>query len=218
MMKKKAFTLIETVIVVLIIGILSTILVKSYIQMSQIAFRVEQEKNVTQEVLLTSEVLQNYADRNKLDFKKYEEEFGWDYLKNNKWLVDILYLTGIDGAIAITTQGEDCLNPGEDIIEHRDGKDYIKHNDCRVQVQQDEKIFQLTNPKKVQMTKLWFKIIPYASYQTYFEQDNELCESNFVACPHQPGFWVLWKSYSTNYGIQRSSNVMIPFQQFFSLQ
>jgi len=211
-------TLIETVIVVVIIGMLSTMLVKTYIQMSQISFRIEQEKNVTQEILLLSEVLQNYADRNSLDYEKYKEL--WiSYLKDHEGLTDILYLTGLDWNIAITTKWDGCLAPWEDIIIEEDDKKFIQEWECRVTIEQNDKKFNITNPKKVRVTQLRFKIIPYATYDDYFSDSaEEICDTNYLACPHHPWFRILWKAYNVNYWIQRSNNIMIPLQQFFSLQ
>ncbi len=217
-MKKKWMTLIETVIVVVIIWMLSTILVRSYIQISQISFRVEQEKNVTQEILLLSEVLQNYSDRNTLDYEKYKE-LGLTYLKSNEGLTDTLFLTGIDGNITITTEWDGCLAPWEDIILDNDGKKTIQEWECRVTIKQNDRKFNITNPKKVRVTQLRFKIIPYAPYDDYFSDDgDDICDTNYLTCPHHPGFRIIWKAYNINYWIQRANNIMIPMQQFFSLQ
>ncbi|NOZ43583.1 MAG: type II secretion system protein, partial [bacterium] len=92
---KKAFTLMETILVLFIIGLLSGILVKTYVQMSKISFRIEQEKNVTQELFFVSEVLQNFADRNSIDFAKYNSKENLNYLTDNKGLVKNLYLSGL---------------------------------------------------------------------------------------------------------------------------
>jgi len=49
-------------------------LFKTYITISQISFRVEQQKYLNQEMLFVSETLQNFANRNKIDYDKYYEE------------------------------------------------------------------------------------------------------------------------------------------------
>jgi type II secretory pathway pseudopilin PulG len=56
-----------------IIGILSVILLKTYTWISQMTFRVQQTKNVQQEVLRLSQVMQNFADRNTIDFSQYSD-------------------------------------------------------------------------------------------------------------------------------------------------
>jgi prepilin-type N-terminal cleavage/methylation domain-containing protein len=71
MLNKKAFTLIEITLVVAIIGLLAGILFKTYITMSQISFRVEQQKIVNQELLFVTETFQNLANRNKIDYERY---------------------------------------------------------------------------------------------------------------------------------------------------
>jgi prepilin-type N-terminal cleavage/methylation domain-containing protein len=70
---KKAFTLIEITLVVAIIGLLAGVLFKTYITMSQISFRVEQQKIVNQELLFVTQTLQNLANRNNIDYKRYDD-------------------------------------------------------------------------------------------------------------------------------------------------
>jgi type II secretory pathway pseudopilin PulG len=67
----KWFTLIETLIVVVIIWILAVILMKTYTFVSEISFRIQQEKNVTQETLFLSQIIQNLSDKNSIDYDKY---------------------------------------------------------------------------------------------------------------------------------------------------
>jgi hypothetical protein len=40
--------------------------------MSQISFRVEQQKIVNQELLFVTEILQNLANRNDIDYDRYD--------------------------------------------------------------------------------------------------------------------------------------------------
>jgi hypothetical protein len=53
-------------------------LFKTYITISQISFRVEQQKIVNQELLFVSEIMQNFANRNKINYDEYPD------LKNTK--------------------------------------------------------------------------------------------------------------------------------------
>ena len=52
-MRRKAtlkwFTLIETMIVMVIVGILAVVLIESYTTISRIALKIEQEKNISEE-------------------------------------------------------------------------------------------------------------------------------------------------------------------------
>jgi len=88
--KKNGFTLLELLVVMTIIGILSVILFRTFATVSELTFRVEQEKNVTQEIISFSQILQNYADRNQIDYDRYEN------LTSTEGLTDTLYLSGQD--------------------------------------------------------------------------------------------------------------------------
>jgi len=70
--KRNGFTLLELMIAIGIISILSAILFRTFATVSEVAFRVEQEKNVTQEIISFSQILQNYADNNQIDYYKYQ--------------------------------------------------------------------------------------------------------------------------------------------------
>jgi len=88
-MKTKAFTLIETIIVLVIIGLLATVLIQSYLTISKIAFTVEQEKNLTEESLLLTQIFSSIAENATIDYEKYG-----GVLKDNDGFTDTLYLTG----------------------------------------------------------------------------------------------------------------------------
>jgi prepilin-type N-terminal cleavage/methylation domain-containing protein len=95
-MKKKAFTLIEILIVLFIVGMLIGIMFKVYTTVAQIAFRVEQQKNVNQELLFMSEILQNFSNRNKIDYSKYGDDRSVDSRNNlvvNNGYTNVLYMT-----------------------------------------------------------------------------------------------------------------------------
>lgn len=64
-------TLLELLIVMTILGILFVLLLKTYNWISTMVFRVQQEKEVTQEVMHISQVVQNYSERNTIDYQKY---------------------------------------------------------------------------------------------------------------------------------------------------
>ncbi len=217
---KKAFTLIETVIVLFIIGMLSTVLIATYLQMSKISFRVWQEKNVTQEVLFISEVLQNLADNNTIDYARYSNYFGdIGGLASHSGEVTVLYLSGWDGHLAIYTTGS-CI----DLTTEYSSLKYFQQNKkvarCSMVLEKEDwSITQLSNDKKVYLSKALFKIIPFATTKDYFSEKNqELCTTNYLACPHHPWFRMLLKAYSTHYGLKRSNNVLLPVQEFFNLQ
>lgn len=80
---KKGFTLVEIVIATLIVGILSVLLMSTYITMTRIAFRVQQEKNVTEHAMVLTQVVQNFADTMAIDYPRYAQTFGTQYLTDH---------------------------------------------------------------------------------------------------------------------------------------
>jgi prepilin-type N-terminal cleavage/methylation domain-containing protein len=75
MQNHKAFTLIEVIIVTLILGLLAGLLLNTYVTMTKIAFRVQQEKSMTEQIVYVMQVIQNLAEKNTIDYVRYEEEF-----------------------------------------------------------------------------------------------------------------------------------------------
>lgn len=70
-MIKKAFTLVETMIVLVIIGILAVVLTQSYLTISKIAFTIEQEKNLSEEALMLTQMIQSITEDATIDYEKY---------------------------------------------------------------------------------------------------------------------------------------------------
>ncbi|MDR0282786.1 MAG: prepilin-type N-terminal cleavage/methylation domain-containing protein [Candidatus Peribacteria bacterium] len=71
---KKAFTLIEIIIVLIIIGILSLVLTQAYITITKLSFTIEQEKNLTEESLMITQILQSISDTATIDYDEYNGE------------------------------------------------------------------------------------------------------------------------------------------------
>ena len=69
---RKAFTLLELLIVMVILGILFVMLLKTYNWIAAVVFRTQQEKEVAQEILQLSQIFQNFSDRNTIDYPKYD--------------------------------------------------------------------------------------------------------------------------------------------------
>lgn len=57
-------------------------------------FRVQQTRNVHQEVLHLSQIIQNFADNNAIDFTQYTK------LSLTNGIVDQLHLQGKDGTVS----------------------------------------------------------------------------------------------------------------------
>lgn len=210
MKSKRWFTLIELVIVMAILGILFVLLLRTYNRISTMVFRVQQEKEVAQEVLQISQIVQNLADRNTIDYSKYAADISGENLTATKWITSMLYLSGSDGEVKIYTQGEWCIDPA---LEYTlTGSSW---SGCSLYAEIWWQQRNLVNTKKVFITKAVFKVIPFASEEQYLADDS-LCEGgNYLACFNAPWFRMIFKIYSANYGRQRATHVVIPFQQFF---
>ena len=79
----------------------------------------------------------------------------------------------------------------------------------------DGVIKELINTKKIAISKVVFKIIPFASDEQYLNISSLCEEGNYLHCLNAPGFWMIFKAYSVNYGTQWATHVVVPFQQFF---
>ena len=206
MKHKKWFTLLELLIVMAILGILFVMLLRTYNRISTMVFRVQQEKEVSQEILQVSQLIQNFSDRNTIDYSKY-----WSGdLVSTQWITDVLYLSGQeDGNISFFTSG-DCVEPAEEYVFTG------VWSDCSLYMTtKEDKQIELINTKKIIISKVIFKIIPFASQQQYLDSDSLCQEWNYLHCINSPGFRMIFKAYSINYWTQFATHVVIPFQQFF---
>lgn len=222
--KLKWFTLVEMLIVIVIIGILAVVLTESYITISQVALRVEQEKNMSEESLILTQLFQTISDEATVDYEKYGSG-----LKDSKWFTETLYLTwGLWTWTSIyTTWWENCLDLYEDFPADVNGN-YVDYTEkiqkaltwCRLEMKQeiddeDPIITQLTTPWKVITSKVMFKIIPYDTDEAYFADESN---NTIVNDLHQPAFWMFIHLYATLYQPQWTNNIHQPLQLFFNLK
>lgn len=203
---KKAFTLIELLIVIVILGILTLVLFSAYNKISEISFRVEQERKVNEELLFLSEVLQNFANRNSIDFGKYGND-----LSNSKWFTWTLYLSWEDGQFSIYTSWY-CANYSEAPTQEKlDGWCSFFFKD------EGKEPVQLTNDS-VYFSQARFKIIPYSD--NYFASEGAaLCDkNNYFACINDDGFWLFTDIYPRFYNTWVwSNNIHVLVQHFFNI-
>jgi hypothetical protein len=54
-----------------ILALLFLLLLRTYNSIASLVFRVQQEKEVSQEILQISQIVQNFADRNTIDYAAY---------------------------------------------------------------------------------------------------------------------------------------------------
>lgn len=207
-MSKKWFTLAELLVVLVIIGVLSTILIRTYLTVATISFRAQQQKDLTQELLYFSQTLQNFTDRNTLDYSRYDQ----DTLYASQWFTDILYLTWSDWSLALYTSW-DCIawnTVVEDLLS-------ITSWWCSIYVDKWGETIQLTDPQKIYVTKLMFKVLPYYSLEQYVGSWTSACDFSLLACMSSPWFRMFGTVYAPQYSLERHKKISLPLQEFFTL-
>ena len=85
---------------------------------------------------------------------------------------------------------------------------------CSLYIDVGGKTREIINTKKILITKVVFKVIPFASEQQYIANPS-LCDGIYLNCLNSPGFRMIFGAYSSNYGTQWATRVRVPFQQFF---
>lgn len=68
---KKAFTLAETVIVLVIVSLLAGLIIQSYLTISKLTFVVEQKKILTEESLMLTQIFDSLFQTAQIDYEKY---------------------------------------------------------------------------------------------------------------------------------------------------
>ena len=147
-------------IVLVVVSMLSIVLFRTYSTVSEIAFRLQQEKYVMQDSLAFSQILQNMADTSKIDYSRYGSK-----LQSASGLTDTLYLRDAQNfAYAVFTTG-DCVSSA---FELTGGFTLAqRQNPCRLFVQKSgEEMIPLTDTGHVLVSRAMFKIIPYEDPQT----------------------------------------------------
>ena len=211
-MKRKAFTLLEMLIVIVILWIFSGVLFKTYNIISDISFRIEQQRKVSEELLFLSEILQNFANRNSIDFDAYE--YNWvTELKDSKWFTSILYLSWDDWRFHIFSSWE-CVDFSQEPTRSQLWSGcslYLQHDDLN----SDSTPIKLTD-NSAYFSKAKFKIIPYSD--KYFTDALDICDSNYFACVNDDGFWLFVDVYPKLYRNDNWANdVHLLVQQFFNI-
>ena len=203
---KKAFTLIELLIVICILGILTFVLFSAYKKVSEISFRIEQQRKINEELLLMSEILQNFANRNSIDFGKY---VGDESLINQEGFSYNLYLSWEDWQLKIYATWN-CVEYWK-IPESSNLEGW-----CAFYLEKDgHSPIKLTNDS-VYFTRAKFKIIPYSDQ--YFSSSNDLCQTNYLACINDVWFWLFTDIYPRAYNESIwSNNIHVLVQHFFNI-
>ncbi len=229
-MKRKAalkwFTLIEMMIVIVIVWILAVVLTESYITISRTALKIEQEKNISEESLVLTQIFQAISDEATIDY----EEYGNDLTETN-WFTDTLYLTWWQWSwTKIYTTWSHCLELNNNFSANPDGS-YPNYSEdirsaltwCELILEQWWKTTSLISNWKVITSKVKFKVIPYDSDINYFSGD--IYNDDFGANPwfiinsvHQPAFWMFIHLYAPLYQPTWTNKIDLPLQLFFNLK
>lgn len=204
----KWFTLIEMMIVMIIIGILAIVLTESYLTISRVALKIEQEKNLSEESLVLTQIFQAIADEATIDYDAYGGK-----LKNSDWFTDKLYLTWEAWSwTTIYVSGEHCLELDWNFASEDDKIE--NHTWCTLILENKQWKTQLTSPWKVVISKVKFRVIPYDSDNSYFEGNW----SSLIRDLHQPAFWMFIHLYSPIYKPKWTNKIDQPLQLFFNLK
>ena len=199
MKKRKAFTLIEVLVVLIIVAMLIWILFDIYITISRITFRVELQKYVNEELLFVTDTLQNLSNRNEIDYNEYSS--ATNRLFDHNWLTNVLYLSWEDWKIQVYASG--CNTEWYCWL-------YMKKNNLSE--------FRLAQgEQKVLFKDTKFKIIPFEKLN--YAWGTSACEElkNAYICRNNQWFWFMTQIYSQNYDKDRwTHNVYLNVQQFFN--
>lgn len=146
---------------------LAGIIIKTYTTISQVSFRLQQEKEIAKEALVLSQVLDNLAQSTTIDYDQYKSS---DLVANNG-IVDTLYLSGDNGKYQIFSS--DSCKEGDKITEKPENSE---NSDQSTEQSENQKNCQLLltttigdqttknsllDGKNFKLSKMQFKIIPF---------------------------------------------------------
>lgn len=201
---------------------LAGIIIKTYTTISQVSFRLQQEKEIAKEALVLSQVLDNLAQSTTIDYEQYQSS---DLVANNG-IVDSLYLKGDNGDEYQISSINTCLTDQE-LYEQAEKSEPKTENQkeetpCQLSFTGTTKDWKtshlLLDGKNFKLSKMQFKIIPFI----WKEDLKKNLKKNLASDTPQdwkPAFWILGTLYSNYYNPQkRTNNISLPLQLFFSLQ
>ncbi|MDR2191199.1 MAG: prepilin-type N-terminal cleavage/methylation domain-containing protein [Candidatus Peribacteria bacterium] len=214
---RKAFTLVETLIVIIIIGILAAVLIESYLTITKIAFKIEQEKNLSEEALMITQIFQSIADTATIDYEKYTENN--INLSGENGFVNTLYLTGGQRTGASIYSTGTCLSGNAFAMQNGVYPDasaiIFAHSGCQLLLSQNGTHTPLLATQKLIPSKALFKVIPFDSEEHYFSENYKgQMLINEIA---KPAFRVFLHLYSPFYQPVGQNNIAQPLQLFFNL-
>lgn len=218
-MKNRWFTLVEILIVVMLFGLLAGLIMQTYITISQVSFRLHQEKEIAKEALVLSQVLENLAQTTTIDYDQYQSKT----LIENNGIVEKLYLKGNNGEKYQISTSWNCLSSQALYSEKNEKSDSNDDAPCGLEMittSWDEvQTNLLLDGKLFKLTTINFKVIPFIWNSELSSELNKENPSANLPSGGQPAFWLLGALYSNYYQPnKRSNNILLPLQLFFSLQ
>lgn len=198
---------------------LAGIIIKTYTTISQVSFRLQQEKEIAKEALVLSQVLDNLAQSTTIDYERYKSS-DLDLVATNG-IVDTLYLSGDDGKYQISSINT-CLSAQElyEQAEKSDPKTEHQKEEVPCQLlltssnQDWETTHLLLDGKNFKLSKMQFKIIPFI-----WKEDLKKNLASETPQDWKPAFRLLGTLYSHFYNPNKwTNNISLPLQFFFSLQ
>lgn len=200
----------------IIIGILAVVLTESYITISRTALKIEQEKNLSEESLILTQVFQAISDEATIDYERY-----WGTLSESNWFTWTLYLTwGQWSWTSIYTSWDGCLEldnnfPANDDGTYPDYSEKVRNalSWCELILDQQGETTSLISNWKVITSKVKFRIIPYDSDESYFNSGGAFVINDV----HQPAFWMFIHLYAPFYQPKWTNKIDQPLQLFFNL-
>ena len=166
---KKAFTLVEISIVVIISAILFVLLAEVYMTASKLYIYHTNIKNIETDLLFFNQALQNLADNSQIDFDSYS---GYN-LKHFDGFTGVLYLKSEN------TKYKIYLQSGQVLLWQKKWT--------------NTQIIPLTNTGSSFVKKLNFKILPYQNpYKIFTEQNQQPFVEVFISVQsrfYNPKIW-----------------------------
>lgn len=189
---KKAFTLIELLIVITVIGILSVLLFRTLGDMISANGRVQEETSITQQLISIQTTLNSISEHYPIldlkHYKEYQNSSTESWSIGNQGFTDKIFLKNKqETAVTLTLSGWNLL-----------------YNSGWVEV-------PLNNPETTLLSGAQFQVIP-----SYFYSGSIYDQLNTEQI-NQPGFWILgdltYKSHNN-----RPSHAIYHLQHFINLQ
>ena len=177
---KKAFTIVELLIVTIILGILFVIMSKVYILSSKLYVYQRNLKNVEKDILFLNQNFQNLVDSTQLDFDKYSNlenslGFTWNlHLKDDTYDYNI-FLSGTAIYMIQSWNSQNIVIP-------------------------------LTDENTTKISDLKFKIIPFHDpYKVFGQNAMQPFVTIFIDIKNKHYFTGAWEQ-NINYNYQESFN------------